>query len=163
MANPHEHDAPNAVDTADAAFAEIPYTPAESALSRRTPSRWRRVVVLSLVGLVTVGTAVAYSLRPDSRVDPNAPRVVLEVSGMHCPMQCGLRATSALESLPWVVPGSVTANPGTGVVTFAVTSPDAVNEAEIRRVIERAGFGVRSVRSVARTSGGGTPGDELDQ
>jgi hypothetical protein len=105
----------------------------------------RRLVAAVLIGLLVVGTVLAYLSRPTSRVDPNAPRVVMEVGGMHCPIQCGLRVESALEALPWVVPGSVTANTKAGVVTFAVTDQDAVRESEIRRVVERAGFRVRSV------------------
>ena len=67
----------------------------------------------------------------------------------------GLRVASALETLPWVVPGSVTADPKTGVVTFAVTSAGAVSESEIRRVIERAGFRVISVTALAVSRGDG--------
>jgi hypothetical protein len=44
---------------------------------------------------------------------------------------------SALETIRWVIPESVTTNPKTGVVSFAVTSADAVNEDEIRSVVEQ--------------------------
>ena len=104
--------------------------------------------------MVVIVTALAYLSRPTSEVDPHAPRVTAGVRGMHCPIQCGLRVASALETLPWVVPGSVTADPKAGVVTFAVTSADAFSESEIRRVIERAGFRVISVTTPAAVSRG---------
>ncbi len=145
MADENQHEAPNTDDATGTAFAEIPFIPAASALSSPT-SRKRSLIVSALVGAVVIGVVVAYLSRPTSRVDPNAPRVVAEVSGMHCPIQCGLRVASALEKLPFVLPGSVTANPKTGVVTFAVTSAEAVDQDQIRRAIEKAGFGVRSVK-----------------
>lgn len=77
-----------------------------------------------------------------------------------CPIQCGLRVTTALETLPWVVPGSVTADPKTGVVTFAVTSTGAVNQEDIRRVVERAGFPVRSVTVPVGPSHGDPTADD---
>jgi hypothetical protein len=137
-------DAPNVDSEAGTAFTEIPLIPAASA-SGRGPGRVRRLVAPVLIVLLVVGMVLAYLSRPAGEVDPNAPRVVAEMRGMHCPIQCGLRVASALETLPWVVPGSVTANPTTGVVTFAVTSAGAVAEADVRRVIERAGFRVISV------------------
>ena len=140
-----QQDAPNANDATGLAFAEIPYIPAASALSRPT-SRMRLLVVSGFVAAAVVGMVVAYLSRPTNHVDPNAPRVVVEVSGMHCPIQCGLRVASSLEKLPFVQPGSVTANPKTGVVAFAATSAEAVDEQLIRRAIEKAGFGVRAVR-----------------
>lgn len=144
MPNENQDETPNADSGTEAEFAEMPLVPAASA-SGRAPGRVRRLVAPALIGVFVVGTALAYLSRPTNRLDPNAPRVVMEVGGMHCPIQCGLRVASALEPLPWVVPGSVTANPKTGVVTFAVTSVDAVQEAEVRRVIERAGFRFKSV------------------
>ena len=75
------------------------------------------------------------------------PRVELEIAGMHCPIQCGLRVAAALESLPWVVPGFVTANPKTGRVTFGVISREAVDPFEVNRVIEHAGFAVLSMQN----------------
>ena len=53
---------------------------------------------------------------------------------------------SALETLAWVTEGSVTADPKAGVVTFTVSDGEAVDEAEIRRVIAGAGFGVGTVK-----------------
>lgn len=145
MPDQTQQDAPNADDATGLAFAEIPYIPAASALSRPT-SRMRLLVVSGFVATAMVGMVVAYLSRPTNRVDPNAPRVVVEVSGMHCPIQCGLRVASSLEKLPFVRPGSVTANPKTGVVTFAATSADAVDQDQIRRAIEKAGFGVQSIK-----------------
>ena len=150
-----QQDAPNADDATGLAFAEIPYMPAASALSRPT-SRMRSLVVSGFVAAAVIGIVVAYLSRPTNHVDPNAPRVVVEVSGMHCPIQCGLRVSSALERLPFVVPDSVTANPKTGVVTFAATSADAVDQDQIRRAIEKAGFGVRSVKTPDAASHGGS-------
>ncbi|MDB5306480.1 MAG: hypothetical protein JWO38_682 [Gemmataceae bacterium] len=130
---------------ADTPFADIPHGP--GAASRRAPPRSGWPLATLLIGLVLAGTAVAYLSRPSRDVDPNAPRVVLEVTGMHCPLQCGPRVESNLESLPWVIPGSVTANIRTGEVTFAVTSEEAVSPEEVRRVIKRAGFRVKSIRT----------------
>lgn len=139
---PDEAAAPDA--PAREAFAEIPLLP--SAARQVRPSRRRgRLVAVALVGSVVIGLLAAHLTRP-AEVDPNAPRVAAEVTGMHCPIQCGLRVASALEQLPFVVPGSVTANPQTGTVTFAVTSAEAADQDQIRRAVERAGFGVRSVR-----------------
>ena len=153
MPDQTQQDAPNADDATGLAFAEIPYIPAASAFSRPT-SRMRLLVVSGFVAAAVVGMVVAYLSRPTNRVDPNAPRVVVEVSGMHCPIQCGLRVASSLEKLPFVRPGSVTANPKTGVVTFAATSADAVDQDQIRRAIEKAGFGVRSVKTPDAASHG---------
>jgi len=141
----NQTEAPNADDATGLAFAEIPYIPAVSTLSRPT-SRKRSLVVSAFVATAVIGMVVAFLSRPTNHVEPNAPRVVVEVSGMHCPIQCGLRVSSALEQLPFVVPGSVTANPKTGVVTFAATSAEAVDQDQIRRAIEKAGFGVRAVK-----------------
>ncbi len=145
MPDENQPQAPNADDATGTAFAEIPYVPAVSTLNRPT-SRKKSLVLSALAGAVVIGVVVAYLSRPTSRVDPNAPRVVAEVSGMHCPIQCGLRVSSAVGKLPFVIPDSVTANPKTGVVTFAVTSADAVDQDQVRRAIEKAGFGVRSVK-----------------
>lgn len=125
------------------AFSELPHVPAARTLVRSTRMRWGLATVLTLIA---VGTVTLYISRPVAHVDPDGPLVVVEVKGMHCPIQCGLRVTSALESLPWVVKGSVTTNPKTGIVTFAVSDGDAVNESEVRRVVERAGFGVVAVK-----------------
>ena len=78
----------------------------------------------------------------------------MEVSGIHCPIQCGLRVAKSLEKLPFVLPGSVTAKPKTGVVTFAVTSAEAVDQARVRQAINHAGFGVRSVRIPSTSANG---------
>jgi len=146
MADENRHEAPNSDDATGTAFAEIPFIPTASALNRPT-SRKKSLIVSALVGAAVIGgVVVAYLSHLTSLVDPDAPRVVAEVSGMHCPIQCGLRVTSALEKLPFVLPGSVTANPKTGIVTFAVTSAEAVDHDQIRRAIEKAGFGVRSVK-----------------
>ena len=134
----------NADDATGTVFAEIPCLPAASSLCRPT-SRKQLVVVAAISAVVVFAIVVAYLARPTSQVDPNAPRVVMEVSGMHCPLQCGLRVASSLEKLPFVLPGSVTANPKTGIVTFALTSAEVVDQDQIRRAIEKAGFGVRSV------------------
>jgi hypothetical protein len=101
-----------------------------------------------LVGVTVfvVGTILGYYFLVPAPIDPGAPRVRLEVRGMHCPIQCGLRVTSSLERLPWVVPNSVTADPRTGLVTFAVTDTNAVEVESVRRAIECAGFGLTEVR-----------------
>ena len=148
MADEKQHDGPNADDGMGTVFADIPYIPAVSDFNRPTSRRQSRIV-FGLVGAAVTGMLVVYLTRPTDRVDPHAPRVVAEVSGMHCPIQCGLRVASALEKLPFVLPGSETANPKTGVVTFAVTSADAVDRDQIRRAIEKAGFGVRAVKMPA--------------
>jgi hypothetical protein len=139
---PDEASAPEA--PAEEAFAEIPLLPF-TARQVRPGRRRRTLIAAALVGSVVIGLLVAYLTRP-AEVDPNAPRVVAEVTGMHCPVQCGLRVAATLEQLPFVVPGSVTANPQTGSVTFALTSAEAADQDQIRRAVERAGFGVRSVR-----------------
>ncbi len=146
MPDEQRHEVPNADEATGMAFAEIPLLPTASALNRPTSRKWS-LVVSALVGAAVIGLAVAYLSRPTDRVDPNAPRVVVEVRGMHCPIQCGLRVAASLEKLPFVVPGSVTANPKTGVVTFAATSAKAVDEDQIRQAVEKAGFGFRSVRT----------------
>lgn len=143
MSNPSRRDAET--EALSTAFAEIPFVPA--AAFNRQSGRARRIGAPVLLGLVVVGTAVAYLAVPSNAVDPNAPRVEIEVRGMHCPIQCGLRVAAALESLPWVIPGSVTANPKSGIVRFAVTSTEAVDQDQIRRAVENAGFGFRSVRT----------------
>ena len=145
MPDQNQHESPNADDATGMAFAEIPFIPAASALSRPT-SRKRSLVVSAFVAAAVIGMVATYLSRPTNHVDPNAPRVVVEVSGMHCPIQCGLRVAAALEKLPFVLPGSVTANPKTGVVTFAATSAEDVDEQQIRWAVEKAGFGVRSVK-----------------
>ncbi|QDU19590.1 hypothetical protein [Urbifossiella limnaea] len=109
-----------------------------------------RAAIVVLLALVGVGTAVGYAVRPSREVPADTPRVVVDVIGMHCPLQCGPRAAGAVESLPWAIPGSVTANIRTGVVTFAVTDPAAADEGEVRRVIEGVGYRVRSVHLPAR-------------
>jgi hypothetical protein len=156
MPDEQRHEVPNADDATGTAFAEIPLVPTASALNRPT-SRTRSLVVSALVGLSVIGLAAVYLPRPTDRVDPNAPRVVVEVSGMHCPIQCGLRVSASLEKLPFVIPGSVTANPKTGVVIFAATSAAAVDEDQIRQAIGKAGFGFRSVRTPEAPSR--VPGD----
>jgi hypothetical protein len=142
---------PNAAPEAGPAFAERPFVPAVPA-SALTPSRSRRLVAPVLIGLLVVGTVLAYVSRPTNRVEPNAPRVVVTVDGMHCAIQCGLRVESALETLPWVAPDSITVNTKDGIVTFAVTDPESVRENDVRRVIERAGFRVNSVALPAAPS-----------
>jgi len=109
-----------------------------------------RVAFVVLLALVGVGTAVGYAVSPSREVPADAPRVVVDVIGMHCPLQCGPRAAGAVESLTWAIPGSVTANIRTGVVTFAVTDPVAADEGEVRRVIEGVGYRVRSVQLPAK-------------
>ena len=148
MPDQNQTEAQNADDATGMAFDEIPYIPASSAFSRPT-SRMRSLVVSAFVAAAVIGMVVAYLSRPTNHIDPNAPRVVVEVSGMHCPIQCGLRVLSALEQLPFVLPGTVTANPKTGVITFAATSAEAVDQDQIRRAIENAGFGVRAVKTPA--------------
>ncbi len=148
MPDQNQQQAPNADEATGLAFAEIPYIPAASALSRPT-SRRRSFVVSAFVATAVIGMVVVYLSRPANHVDPNAPRVVVDVTGMHCPVQCGLRVAAALEKLPFVLHGSVTANPKTGVVTFAVTDADAIDQDQVRRAIEKAGFGVRAVKTPA--------------
>jgi len=151
MLDENQHEAPNSDDATGMAFAEIPYIPA-SALNR-SPSRKRSLVVSAFLAATVIGTLVAYLCRPTNDIDPNAPRVVVDVSGMHCPIQCGLRVTSSLEKLPFVLLGSVTANPRTGVVTFATTSVEAVDQDQVRRSIENAGFVVLGVKLPVTSSG----------
>jgi hypothetical protein len=134
----------SAPNTTESSFDDFSLIPSAAALNRSSTRRVYFVATI-LIGLVLVGTSVAYLSRPTSHVDPNAPQFVMEVSGMHCPLQCGLRMASALGTLKWVIPDSVTANPNTGVVTFAATSADEVNLEEIRQVIEKAGFGLKSL------------------
>jgi hypothetical protein len=136
--------ATDSAESPDAAFTEIPLQTTSSV--QPSPSKLRWLIPGAAILLILVGTAVAYMLRPDKQGDPNAPRVVMEVSGMHCPIQCGIRVSNALETLPWVVPESVTANTTTGEVTFAVTATDAINQQDIRKVIDRAGFRVKAVQ-----------------
>ena len=150
MPDQNQRESPNADDATGTAFAEIPFIPAASALSRPT-SRKRSWVLSIVVGVAVIGMVATDLSRPTNSVDPNAPRVVVEVSGMHCPIQCGLRVASALEKLPFVRPGSVTADPKTGIVTFAVAEAGAANEEQVRRAIEQAGFGVRSIKIPAVT------------
>lgn len=113
--------------------------------ARASRSRWKPWAIPVLLVLLVAASVVGYwSTRPEP-VDPNARQVVVEVTGMHCPIQCGLRVAAALEKLPFVLPRSVTANPRTGIVTFAATSENAVDRDLVARTIERTGFGVRSV------------------
>ena len=133
-----------AADSSHPAFAEIPHVPvAAMSVSARA---WRSRIVYGCVAACADGLLAVYLTRSTSEVDPNAPRVSAIVSGIHCPIQCGLRVGKSLERLPFVVPGSVTADPRTGIVTFAVTSLETVDEDQIRRAIERAGFGVLEVK-----------------
>jgi len=126
--------APTTDDSTATAFADIPHVPVASALSRPTNRRQSRIV-FGCVAAGVVGLLVIYLTRPTNHVDPNAPRVVAEVTGMHCPIQCGLRVAASLIRLPFVQPGSVTANPKTGVVTFAVTEAGVVDGEQVRRAI----------------------------
>jgi len=136
----------NTADQAGGAFADLPRVPASATLTGPA-TRARSWIVYGFVTAGVVGMLAVYLLRPSSAVDPNAPRVVVEVTGLHCPIQCGLRVAASLERLPFVRPGSVTANPKTGIVTFAVTSAEAVDEEQVRAAIERAGFGVRAAKT----------------
>jgi len=113
MPDHNQRAAENVNDTPGMAFSQIPYIPADSALSKST-SRMRLLVVSAFVAASVIGMVAAYLFLPTNHDDPNAPRVVVEVSGMHCPIQCGLRVSAALERLPFVLPGTVTANPETG-------------------------------------------------
>jgi copper chaperone CopZ len=126
-------------------FADLPMPPARP----RSKGRWLAYGLAALVLLSVTGAALAYVALTPAEPDPNAPRVELEVTGMHCPLQCGLRVASALETLPWVLPRSVQANPKTGIVTIAVTTPDSVDEQQLSRAIEQAGFALRAVRTRA--------------
>ncbi len=146
-------DAPDTDDASGAAFAAFPRVPVATTL-RPQPNAWRLRTVFGCMVAGVVGMLAVYPTRPTSGVDPNAPRVVAEVTGMHCPIQCGLRVQAALEKLPFVLSGSVTANPKTGVVTFAATSAEAVDVDHVRRAIERSGFGVRSVRMLSPSVAG---------
>lgn len=126
------------------AFGDLPFVPG-AATARGARARRGRWLAGALVVAACAGVAVAYLVRP-AEPDPNAPRAVLEVEGMHCPIQCGLRVTGALERLPFVFPGSVTASPQTGTVTFAVADGHAVDVERTRRAIDGAGFRCRSVQ-----------------
>ena len=127
-----------------AAFAEISHV--SVAASSVSASARRSRIVYGCAAACAVGLLAVYLTRSTSEVDPNAPRVTAIVSGMHCPIQCGLRVGKSLERLAFVVPGSATADPRTGIVTFAVTSPKTVDQDRIPRAIERAGFGVLEVK-----------------
>ncbi len=129
-------------DSADSVFTGID-SPAFPQRSRRS----RTVAIAALIALSTLSVAGALLARSMSRPAQDGPRVEVDVEGMHCPIQCGMKVAAALETLPWVVPGSVTANPKTGRVTFAVTSREAVDASEVSRVIEHAGFSVGSVHN----------------
>jgi hypothetical protein len=126
----------------DAPFADLPIRSPTARPRKRAPA----LLLFAALSVALVGAVLGYHFVSPAPVDPDAPRVRLEVRGMHCPLQCGLRVRNALESLPWVVTGSVTADPRTGVVTFAVTDVDAVAVESVRRAIERAGFGLAEVR-----------------
>ena len=119
-------------------FEAFPHAPAYGQPVRKR-SRVTKAIY-TVIALAVVGTTAAVMIAAPKAVDPNAPRVTVNVEGLHCPIQCGLRVSNSLEKLPWVVPGSVTANPATGEVTFAVTSKDAVNKEELAEAIEKAGF-----------------------
>jgi len=136
----------NTADQAEGAFANLPRVPASATLSIPV-TRARPWIVYGFMTAGVVGVLAVYLLRTSNEVDPNAPRVVVDVAGLHCPIQCGLRVAASLERLPFVLPGSVTANPKTGIVTFAVTSAEAVDEEQVREAIERAGFGVRVIKT----------------
>lgn len=128
--------------TPESPFADLPVRSPRVA----SPGGWRSLVLLVGVGAVLVGSVLSYHFLAPVPVDPSAPRVRLAVRGMHCPIQCALRVRNALEALPWVVPDSVTADPKTGTVTFAVTGAAAVEVESVRRAIERAGFGLADLR-----------------
>jgi len=110
MLDENQNQAPNAGEATGTAFAEIPFVPAASALCRPM-SRKKFLILSALAGAAVIGVVMAYFSYTTSHGDPNAPRVVAEVSGMHCPIQCGLRVASALEQLPFVLPGSVDREP----------------------------------------------------
>jgi len=124
----------------DSVFAGI----ASPVIPRRS-HRSRTAAIVTLITLSTLGVAGVVFARSVSRSSQDGPRVEVEVEGMHCPIQCGMKVAAALETLSWVVPGSVTANPKTGRVTFAVTSREAVDAGEVSRVIGHTGFYVSSI------------------
>lgn len=139
--NESRHEAMDEADLAPAfAFETSHSTPV-----RAPRSRWRAWAFPAFFALLVAASVTGYwSTRPEP-VDPSASQVVVEVIGMHCPIQCGLRVAKALETLPFVLPDSVTANPRTGIVTFVVTSAEVVDRDRVVRVIEQTGFTVRSV------------------
>ena len=67
----NQTEAPNADDATGLAFAEIPYIPAVSTLSRPT-SRKRSLVVSAFVATAVIGMVVAFLSRPTNHVEPNA-------------------------------------------------------------------------------------------
>jgi hypothetical protein len=138
-------------DATGEAFKDFPHVPIASSIRPPTPP-WRTRIVFGCVAACVIGMLAIYLSRPTTHVDPNAPRVVAEVNGMHCPLQCGLRVQAALHTLPFVLPGSVSANPKTGVVTFAVTRAEAVDADQVRQAIEKVGFGVRAINLPAASN-----------
>ena len=99
------------------------------------------------------GSAAYFAGGHSKSVPADSPHVVVEVTGLHCPIQCGLRISKSLKSIPYVTYESVTANPKTGIVTFSVSDPALIDEEEIRRAIEGAGFGVRSIHLPSASAG----------
>lgn len=76
---------------------------------------------------------------------PVGPAIEVEVGGMHCPVQCGLRVATALERLPWVAKRSVLANPGKERIWLRVTDPASVDPEAIREAVRKSGFRPGSV------------------
>lgn len=123
---------------------------AATATPRPAHSRGRAALIPALVVACVVASGIAWAVLAPREVQPTGPRVGMDVRGMHCPIQCGLRAANALESLPWVVKGSTEADPKRGYVTFAVTDPAAVDPEAARRAIRQAGFTGGDVRVIER-------------
>jgi len=109
-----EHDiAPIISDASEPPFGELPFAPSRPAFNR-TSTQKVYLVTSILIGLILVGSLIAF-LSGRSHLDPIAPHFVMEVEGMHCPLQCGLRMASALETIKWVIPDTVTTNPKDGL------------------------------------------------
>ena len=126
-------------------FAEIPFVRAQTP-STRGLKRIGAWAFAGMLAFTAVASALAYRANEQRLSEERAPRAVVEVSGMHCPVQCGMKVAAALETLPGVIPGTVTANPKTGIVTFGVSQTDRLTREDIERVIAEAGFAVKSVR-----------------
>jgi len=133
---------PNEI-TPESEFA-VPFEP----VVRGTPKfvgRPLKLVALGLTLSLALGLAWGYESAREAENRANHPEVVVEVIGLHCPIQCGLKVASELEKIPGVLPKTVSANPKTGRVTFRVEDSNRVSRDEIERAILRAGFTVRSV------------------
>src|SRR5947209_2442294 len=87
----------------EAAFQLLPL----ASPSRAVSAGWRSRLVPAVIVVAVLASGIAWAVLSPSAPQSSGSRVEMEVRGLHCPIQCGLRAAGALESLPWVVKGSV--------------------------------------------------------